>query len=57
MRSYALILGLWQLVGNCRPKCSDDEVSAMLRPDYATELEAALRALWQGTFNKESPHA
>ena len=57
MRSYALILGLWQLVGNCRPGCADDEVSAMLRPDYASELEAALRALWQGTFNKESPHA
>ena len=57
MRSYALILGLWQLVGNCRPDCTNDEVSAMLRPDYASELDAALRALWQGTFNKESPHA
>jgi len=57
MRSYALILGLWQLVGNCRPDCANEEVSAMLRPDYASELEAALRALWQGTFNEESPHA
>ena len=56
MRSYALILGLWQLVGDCRP-CANDEVSAMLRPDYATELDAALRALWQGTFDKELPHA
>ncbi|MBI5437808.1 MAG: TetR/AcrR family transcriptional regulator [Nitrosomonadales bacterium] len=57
MRSYALILGLWQLVGNCRPECADDEVSAMMRPDYLTELDAALRALWKGTFNKESSHA
>lgn len=57
MRSYALILGLWQLVDNCRSECANDEVSAMLRPDYASELDAALRALWQGTFNKELPHA
>lgn len=57
MRSYALILGLWQLVGNCRPDCANDEVSDMLRPDYGSELEAALRALWQGTFNKEFTHA
>ena len=57
MRSYALILGLWQLVGCCGTDCADDEVSAMLRPDYLTELDAALRALWQGTFNKELPHA
>lgn len=57
MRSYALILGLWQLVGCCGADRADDEISAMLRPDYATELEAALRALWQGTLNKEFPHA
>ena len=57
MRSYALILGLWQLVGCCRHDYADDEISAMLRPDYASELDAALRALWHGTFNKESSHA
>lgn len=57
MRSYALILGLWQITGCCAPGHADDEVSAMLRPDYLTELDAALRALWQGTFNKELPHA
>lgn len=57
MRSYALILGLWQLVGCCAPDCADDQVSAMLRPDYPTELDAALRALWQGTFDKEPLHA
>ncbi len=57
MRSYALILGLWQLAGCCAPGCADEEVAAMLRPDYLTELDAALRALWQGTFNKEPRHA
>lgn len=57
MRSYALILGLWQITGCCAPGHADDEVSAMLRPDYLTELDAALRALWQGTFNKEFSHA
>ena len=57
MRSYALILGLWQLVGSNKPICTSAEVSAMLLPDYASELDAALRALWQGTLNKEFPHA
>ncbi len=56
MRSYALILGLWQLMGCDQPICNQD-VSAMLLPDYASELDAALRALWQGTFNKELSHA
>lgn len=57
MRSYALILGLWQLVGCCGFDSANEEVAAMLRPDYLTELDAALRALWQGTFNKEPFHA
>ncbi len=57
MRSYALILGLWQLMGNSKPICTSAEVSAMLLPDYASELDAALRALWQGTLNKEPSHA
>lgn len=57
MRSYALILGLWQLVGSAQPICSNPDVSAMLLPNYASELDAALRALWLGTFSQESPHA
>ena len=57
MRSYALILGLWQLVGSDQPICASPGVSAMLLPDYLSELDAALRALWQGALNKEFPHA
>ena len=57
MRSYALILGLWQLVGSEQPICNNPDVSAMMMPDYATELDAALRALWSGTLNPESRHA
>lgn len=57
MRSYALILGLWQLTECCPSCCTDEEVAAVLRPDYLTELDAALRALWRGTFDKEPPHA
>ena len=54
MRSYALILGLWQMVGSEQPICTNPNVSAMLLPDYASELDAALRALWFGTFHQES---
>lgn len=57
MRSYALILGLWQLVGGEQPICTHPDVSAMMLPGYPAELDAALRALWHGTFNQESPHA
>ena len=57
MRSYALILGLWQLVGSERPICSNPDVSAMMLPDYSSELEAALRALWFGTFNEAPRNA
>lgn len=57
MRSYALILGLWQLVGSEQPICTNPDVSAMMLPTYASELDAALRALWLGTFNQESSHA
>ncbi len=53
MRSYALILGLWQLVGSNQPICTRPGVSAMLLPDYLSELDAALRALWQSALNKE----
>lgn len=57
MRSFALILGLWQLIGRDRPMCASAEVSAMLMPDYPSELRAALYALWQGAFNKDDDHA
>jgi AcrR family transcriptional regulator len=57
MRSYALILGLWQLVGSEQPICTHPDVSAMMLPDYPAELDAALRALWHGTFNQEPSHA
>lgn len=56
MRSYALILGLWQLVGSDQPICTSPGVSAMLLPDYLSELDAALRALWQGELHKELSH-
>ena len=57
MRSYALILGLWQLVGSEQPICTNPEVTAMMMPDYPSELDAALRALWHGTFNQETTNA
>jgi AcrR family transcriptional regulator len=57
MRSFALILGLWQLIGGDQPICTSPDVSAMLLPDYLSELDAAMRALWQGALNKELPHA
>lgn len=53
MRSYALILGLWQLVGSEQPLCTHPDLSAMMLPGYPAELDAALRALWHGTFNLE----
>ena len=56
MRSYALILGLWQLVGCEQPICTSPDVTAMMLPDYASELDAALRALWRGTLDKGFPH-
>jgi AcrR family transcriptional regulator len=57
MRSYALILGLWQLVGSDQPICVSPGISAMLLPDYLSELDAALRAFWQGALKKEADHA
>lgn len=57
MRSYALILGLWQLVGSSKPICVSAEVTSLLLADYPTELDAALRALWRGTLNQETRHA
>ncbi len=57
MRSFALILGLWQLIGREKPMCGSPEISAMLLPDYPSELHAALYALWQGAYDKDDNHA
>jgi AcrR family transcriptional regulator len=58
MQSYGLILGLWQLLGNSSCLSANVAANAMLHPDYATELDTALRALWRGTLNnKEIPDA
>lgn len=57
MQSYGLILGLWQLLGSPASQCANAEVAAMLHPDYASELDIALKALWRGTLDyKENPH-
>lgn len=58
MQSYGLILGLWQLLGKGPCACVRNAVADLLHPDYYTELEAALRALWQGALqNQEEHHA
>lgn len=51
MQSYGLILGLWQLLGSPASQCANAEVAAVLHPDYAGELDIALRALWRGTLD------
>lgn len=58
MQSYGLILGLWQVLGSesCRRTFTDDQTQQP--PDFHTELDAALRALWHGTLSyKEPDHA
>lgn len=58
IQSYGLILGLWQLLGSasCR-RTLTNELNPEA-PDYVTELNAALHALWRGTLNiKEPVHA
>ena len=50
IHSYALIVGLWQIL---HPSPVRDAILqrpdlAMIDRDYATEVEVALRALWQG---------
>jgi hypothetical protein len=55
-RSYALILGLWQMsataegeaVGHCA--MLGPQVSPVFAWSYPVELDVALRALWQGTI-------
>jgi AcrR family transcriptional regulator len=48
--SYALILGLWQMVASDPPAAG--ESCAMRRFEYPGELDRALRALWQGTIGR-----
>jgi hypothetical protein len=54
-RSYALIVGLWQLSsvqageGAGSPGCPAGQF------DYADELGAALAALWEGTIGRRVP--
>lgn len=58
MQSYGMILGLWQLLGNGGCVRPGSEVAALLHPDYFTELDTALRALWRGALEiKETSHA
>jgi AcrR family transcriptional regulator len=53
MHSYALIVGLWQLIHpNERfGKALDRPELAAMKLDYEAEVEKALRALWAGAMN------
>ena len=55
MHSYALIVGLWQLVHpNERfGKAMNRPEVKLLMLDYETEVEKALRALWTGAMNSK----
>jgi AcrR family transcriptional regulator len=61
-RSYALIIGLWQMsagAGDPRAACA---IAAADAPpvfvwSYPAELDRALRALWQGTLDARPPNA
>ena len=55
MHSYALIVGLWQLLHpNERfGKALDKPELAILKLDYEREVEKALRALWAGAMNEK----
>ena len=50
MRSYAVIIGLWQLLqpGTACISGSECGLQSPLGSDYSTELRTALRALWDG---------
>jgi AcrR family transcriptional regulator len=52
MHSYALIVGLWQLVhpNERLGKAMDQPALRALKLDYEREVEAALRALWSGAL-------
>lgn len=53
MRTYALTRGLWQSLD--QPRCIaamlDDPIFAPLRPDFRSELAAALREYWLGALS------
>ncbi len=61
MQSYGLILGMWQLLGAQGRVRPGSELANLIKPDYFTELDAALRALWRGVLEtapaKEQTHA
>lgn len=54
IRSYALMLGLWQLTAPTpiRSLLLEREDQAVFRLDYLVQLEAAMYALWRGTVDK-----
>jgi AcrR family transcriptional regulator len=54
IRSYALMLGLWQLVAPSpvRERLNVRDELALFRLEYFTQLEAALFALWRGTVDR-----
>ncbi|MEW6765046.1 MAG: TetR family transcriptional regulator [Pseudomonadota bacterium] len=56
LQSYALILGLWQLLrpSPLKELMKERELYCACTLDYLNMLEAALRALWHGAFNKEN---
>ena len=53
IRSYALMLGLWQLTAPspAREQLLARNELAVFRLDYLVQLEAALFALWRGTVD------
>lgn len=50
MRSYALKLGLWQLLSSRACANLYGKQLKENQPEYLTELEGAMRVLWRGTF-------
>jgi AcrR family transcriptional regulator len=60
--SYALILGFWQTARGAatryapRPAAIDDHAAAFARSG-AQDLDRALRALWEGTLNRDGSRA
>ncbi len=58
-QSYALMIGLWQLL---KPEAqarvaAEASVASVFRAEYAQEVETALRALWAGTLSATSHRA
>jgi AcrR family transcriptional regulator len=54
IRSYGLMLGLWQLTAPtpARERLLERAELAVFRLDYLVQLEAALYALWRGTVDE-----